>query len=203
MDYFNWYKLNSNIKFNVLKDNVYYSNNPINEMSYKDPRCDLLKYHTISEEKYNKNNELYNEYEKIRILNGIAEGNEMNNLFPLECNLDLINGISFNKGCYLGQEKVSYMHSRVYLFNQNLIIRRIRPFKCDDNSNELIIPSELISKEWNNKTKLGNIISYNKGILKINLELNLGLCNINLDGLKQCKEIKSNNTKISINPINN
>lgn len=56
------------------------------------------------------------------------------------------------------------MHSRVYLFNQNLIIRRIRPFQCDDNSNELIIPSELISKEWNNKTKLGNIISYNKGI---------------------------------------
>lgn len=106
MDYFNWYKLKSNIKFNVLKDNVYYSNNPINEMSYKDPRCDLLKYHTISEEKYNKNNELYNEYEKIRILNGIAEVNEMNNLFPLECNLDLINGISFNKGCYLGQEKV-------------------------------------------------------------------------------------------------
>lgn len=77
------------------------------------------------------------------------------------------------------------------------------PFQCDDNSNQLIIPSELISKEWNNKTKLGNIISYNKGILKINLELNLGLCNINLDGLKQCKEIKSNNTKISINPINN
>lgn len=38
------------------------------------------------------------------LLFGIAEGTEISNRIPLECNLDLLNYISFNKGCYIGQE---------------------------------------------------------------------------------------------------
>lgn len=38
------------------------------------------------------------------LLFGIAEGPELANRIPLECNLDLLNYISFNKGCYVGQE---------------------------------------------------------------------------------------------------
>jgi len=43
-------------------------------------------------------------YNVIRKLAGIAEGTELTNKTPLECNHDFLNSISFNKGCYLGQE---------------------------------------------------------------------------------------------------
>jgi folate-binding protein YgfZ len=39
-----------------------------------------------------------------RYMNGIAEGKELSNKIPLECNLDFLNYISFKKGCYVGQE---------------------------------------------------------------------------------------------------
>jgi hypothetical protein len=31
---------------------------------------------------------------------------------PLECNLDALSGISYTKGCYIGQERNSYTHYR-------------------------------------------------------------------------------------------
>ena len=42
-------------------------------------------------------------YTRYRLLNGIAEGPEIANKIPLECNLDLLNYVSFSKGCYVGQ----------------------------------------------------------------------------------------------------
>ncbi|CAH0482579.1 unnamed protein product [Peronospora belbahrii] len=39
-----------------------------------------------------------------RIALGVAEGKELVDGIPLECNLDLLQGISFRKGCYVGQE---------------------------------------------------------------------------------------------------
>lgn len=43
-------------------------------------------------------------YELRSILEGLVEGPEVANRIPLECNLDLLNHISFDKGCYVGQE---------------------------------------------------------------------------------------------------
>jgi len=43
-------------------------------------------------------------YEMYRLQHGLAEGSEIEGRIPLECNLDLLNAISFKKGCYLGQE---------------------------------------------------------------------------------------------------
>lgn len=40
---------------------------------------------------------------------------------PLECNLDALAGISYSKGCYIGQERNSYTHYR------GIIRRRLMP----------------------------------------------------------------------------
>ena len=45
------------------------------------------------------------EYNAIRHLLGILEGSkEVANNFPLNINMHHLNGVSFDKGCYIGQE---------------------------------------------------------------------------------------------------
>ena len=50
-------------------------------------------------------------YHAWRYANGVAEGtSEMGGLLPLECNLAGLNGVSFEKGCYIGQELTARTH---------------------------------------------------------------------------------------------
>ena len=53
-------------------------------------------------------------YHRHRIMLGIPEaGRELTSArFPLECSLDRLNAIDFNKGCYIGQEVTSRLHRR-------------------------------------------------------------------------------------------
>lgn len=54
-------------------------------------------------------------WQKHRILLGIPEGGKdftYSDTFPHEADMDLLHGIDFNKGCYVGQEIVSRMHHR-------------------------------------------------------------------------------------------
>ena len=45
------------------------------------------------------------EYDLMRLLMGIGESSrEMSNQFPLNMHLHYLNGVSFDKGCYIGQE---------------------------------------------------------------------------------------------------
>lgn len=51
----------------------------------------------------------------LRIANGIAEGSNdfaYNDLFPHDANFDQTGGVSFTKGCFIGQEVVSRMQHR-------------------------------------------------------------------------------------------
>jgi tRNA-modifying protein YgfZ len=55
------------------------------------------------------------EYHAHRIALGVPEGGRdyaFGDTFPHEANLDLLNGISFTKGCFVGQEVVSRMQHR-------------------------------------------------------------------------------------------
>ena len=61
-------------------------------------------------------------YTRYRMLHGIAEGPEIANKIPLECNLDLLNYISFSKGCYVGQELVARTK------HKGIVRKRILPF---------------------------------------------------------------------------
>ena len=50
------------------------------------------------------------EYRRLRYGLGVAEGDELAGLLPLECNLEALRAISFEKGCYVGQELVARTH---------------------------------------------------------------------------------------------
>jgi folate-binding protein YgfZ len=52
-------------------------------------------------------------YHRHRMVSGIPEGSDdiiSGRSLPLECNLDYMNGVSFGKGCYLGQELTARTH---------------------------------------------------------------------------------------------
>ena len=51
--------------------------------------------------------ELQNKHDIYRLIHGLAEGGEVLGHIPLEVNLDLLNYINFQKGCYIGQELVA------------------------------------------------------------------------------------------------
>lgn len=48
----------------------------------------------------------------LRFSLGVGEGTEMDGEIPLECNFDGLSGVSFTKGCYLGQELIARTHFR-------------------------------------------------------------------------------------------
>ena len=54
-------------------------------------------------------------YERYKLVHGIADGPEIANRIPLECNLDLLHYISFHKGCYVGQELTARTKFKVQL----------------------------------------------------------------------------------------
>ncbi len=66
-------------------------------------------------------------YDAARIALGLADSEQdigSGVLFPHEANFDLIGGVSFSKGCYVGQEVVSRMQHRGTVRN------RILPIEC-------------------------------------------------------------------------
>ncbi len=67
-------------------------------------------------------------YEALRIACAVAKGGvdfAYGDTFPHEANMDLVGGVDFKKGCYVGQEVVSRVHHR------NAARRRILPVKFD------------------------------------------------------------------------
>jgi folate-binding protein YgfZ len=62
------------------------------------------------------------DYHALRVLLGIPEGPEVSDAVPLEWNLAFLGGVSFGKGCYIGQELVARTHFR------GLVRKRVVPF---------------------------------------------------------------------------
>lgn len=70
-----------------------------------------------------------NDYRKHRYSLGIGEGStDLPNTkcFPLESNADFLNGVSFQKGCYVGQELTARTH------HTGVVRKRLMPLKFSD-----------------------------------------------------------------------
>jgi folate-binding protein YgfZ len=84
-------------------------------------------------------------YETVRILSGCAEGAEelgFGKAISLECNLDRQDGVSFEKGCYLGQELVSRSHF------SGVVRKRLTPVLISDEA-----PPDALLYAGSNKSK--------------------------------------------------
>lgn len=92
------------------------------------------------------------DYTKLRISLGVAEGPEEipEGSVPLEYNLDGLNGISFSKGCYIGQELMARTHY------QGQIRKRIMPFETRGGEN-ICIGDDIVDVE--SKKKVGSVRS--------------------------------------------
>ena len=84
---------------------------------------------------------------------GITSTKAMNNKLPFMFNTDLLNGFSFRKGCYLGQELIS----RSYF--TGIVRRRIFPFQIDSPE---ILPSNTVLKDENG-TEVGKVLEGHEG----------------------------------------
>lgn len=84
-----------------------------------------------------------------RMLNGIPRYNVeliADKSIPLEFNLDWLNGISFDKGCYLGQELIARTHFR------GVIRKRLVPVFLSEGAPKLscspLIPPAIFDPTW-------------------------------------------------------
>jgi len=88
---------------------------------FPDPRLPALGYRVLLDNPQHKEDSMLQksaqlsaaDYEAMRLRLGVAEGPleiPVGKCFPLEYNLDYLHGVSFHKGCYLGQELTARTH---------------------------------------------------------------------------------------------
>lgn len=81
--------------------------------SYPDPRLSLLGRRYLGKPPKDAVIVSEDEYHQLRVSLGVSEGSRdiaHGKDFPFEHNLDYLNGVSFTKGCYVGQELTARTH---------------------------------------------------------------------------------------------
>ncbi|NSM56124.1 folate-binding protein YgfZ [Wolbachia endosymbiont of Atemnus politus] len=94
------------------------------QVIFQDPRHKLLGMRIIHKDEIKQPVGNFTQYEKVRIQNLVPDGAKdmvQNSSFPLQFLIDKVNGISLNKGCYIGQEVVNRM-SRQEIFRRKLYL---------------------------------------------------------------------------------
>ncbi|XP_023235910.1 putative transferase CAF17 homolog, mitochondrial [Centruroides sculpturatus] len=107
-------------------------------MILEDPRHVGLGYRIVlpanSLPKLTSEKEIEDSYEELRYRLGIGEGiadHPPGKCFPLECNLDYLHGISFHKGCYIGQELTARIH------HTGVVRKRLMPIRLEVEEKEI------------------------------------------------------------------
>jgi folate-binding protein YgfZ len=86
----------------------------VNGVWFSDPRLPALGFRSYSENLSYPDALSEDAYDAHRLALGVSdpEKDAVENDFPIEANFDLLNGIDFKKGCFVGQETTSRMHRR-------------------------------------------------------------------------------------------
>ena len=112
-DRLNKYRLRSKVKLSVEPFHPVYAlfNS---EEGLPDPRHFKMGNRSF-EKPDNMEAEPFEEWDMQRIILGVPDGSrdmKVERSTLLECNMDKINGVDFDKGCYIGQELTARMHHR-------------------------------------------------------------------------------------------
>ncbi len=110
----NMYKLCVDVNISASKNIPIYTIIGTSKYGDKDPRHEAIGYRSYIKpcDLPEKN---FDEWDKLRISLTIPDGSRdmiVNKSTLLECNIDKLNGVSFDKGCYIGQEITARMHYR-------------------------------------------------------------------------------------------
>ncbi|KAF5274060.1 hypothetical protein FQR65_LT04458 [Abscondita terminalis] len=156
---------------------------------YRDPRVAQLGLRVIAplqsdieaqiSEIFKIDKDSRHSYRYFRYSLGVGEGIEdlpMDNSFPLESNCDYLHGISFHKGCYIGQELTARTH------HTGVVRKRLMPLYFTKN----------LTKEPENKTIVHEGV--NLGKLR-GLEEDVGLGLLRVEKTINLKEISVGNGK--------
>lgn len=106
---------------------------PAEALRFADPRCAALGWRFLT----SMEGPATEDYEAARIALGLADSDAdlgSGEFFPHEANLDQLGGVSFTKGCYVGQEVVSRMEHR------GTARSRILPVSLDGPATETGMP---------------------------------------------------------------
>jgi len=152
--YLKMYMLRRKLEINILDNtsvwvlfNSTHMPSEINSTSvFNDPRLPILGKRIVSDKTSDIKNEIALDeddnkftYQQWRYTNGVAEGIELlkGQSFPLEMNCDYLNGVSFNKGCYIGQE----LTARTY--HTGITRKRIMPLIFDETPTGLDLNADI------------------------------------------------------------
>ncbi|MFH4979844.1 hypothetical protein AB6A40_006553 [Gnathostoma spinigerum] len=122
---FEMYRMHKQVTIEPADTPIYFINNGEYENAVADPRVVDFGCRLLSEIPPNCCKMSLADYQKRRYEFGIAEGRvETGDQLPLVMNGDIMNGISEDKGCYIGQELTA--RSLHTLFTR----KRVVPFTC-------------------------------------------------------------------------
>ncbi len=107
------YRLRSRIKISMEDHIPVYAVFGDDSIGLPDPRHAAMGRRSF--EKPDGEEKFFEEWDKIRITHAIPDGSrdmEIEKSTLLECGIDKLNGIDWDKGCYMGQELTARMHYR-------------------------------------------------------------------------------------------
>ena len=140
------YKLHSNVNIMDCEAHIFIANEDFNEFGYIDPRNKNLGRRCYDFDSKQDNFNDIAKYNEIRVKYLIPEfGIDFfpEEFYPLDLGLDSLNAVSFNKGCYVGQEVTARMYHRGKR-KKNLEIIDLNNYQINDK--EVIEDNKKIGK---------------------------------------------------------
>lgn len=129
---------------------------------------DIMKSKMSSLINTNIHNATLNDYILHRYCLGVGEGSKDHpqvNCIPLECNADYLGSVSFDKGCYLGQELISRIHYT------GVIRKRLMPITFESRTIPMAPGTNIIDEISKKKIGILRNVMKNRGLALLRRDL--------------------------------